>query len=117
MSQLRAVENGRTVAQVATTGKSAVIGADGTIIAESHALYTADAIIATVPLRTSSTLATRLGTLPECFLAGLALAGIGWAVAGELIRRRTRRRAELPAPPARTDHPVIDDQSKEAATT
>ena len=37
MSQLRAVETGRTVVQVATTGKSAVIGPDGTIAAASGA--------------------------------------------------------------------------------
>ncbi len=40
MSQLRAVEFGRTVVQAATTGKSAVIGPDGTIRAESGPLFT-----------------------------------------------------------------------------
>ena len=39
MSRLRAVESGRTVVQVATTGKSAVIGPDGTVRRDSGALY------------------------------------------------------------------------------
>ncbi len=40
MSQLRAVETGRTVVQVATTGMSAIIGPDGAIRAASGALFT-----------------------------------------------------------------------------
>jgi apolipoprotein N-acyltransferase len=73
MSQLRAVENGRTVLQVATTGKSAVIGPDGGIRQQSGALFTPDVIVARVPLRTAQTVATRVGSIPEYFLAALAL--------------------------------------------
>ena len=39
MSRLRAVETGRTVAQVATTGISAVVGPDGAVQARSGALF------------------------------------------------------------------------------
>ena len=80
MSQLRAVETGRTVLQVATTGMSAVIGPDGTIRQHSGALYTPDIIVASVPLRTAITLATRLGARPEYVLCGLALAALAWSV-------------------------------------
>ena len=42
MSQLRAVEHGRTVLQVATSGMSAVIGPDGSVRQRSGALFTPD---------------------------------------------------------------------------
>jgi apolipoprotein N-acyltransferase len=73
MSRLRAVETGRTVLQVATTGMSAVIGPDGGVREHSGALYTPDILEATVPLRTAQTLATRVGAVPEYLLAALAL--------------------------------------------
>jgi apolipoprotein N-acyltransferase len=80
MSQLRAVETGRAVVQVATTGKSAVIGPDGTIRDESGPLFRADILLDTVPVRTADTLATRIGALPEYVLAVLAVAGMAVVV-------------------------------------
>jgi apolipoprotein N-acyltransferase len=80
MSQLRAVESGRTVLQVATTGKSAVIGPDGRINQQSGALFTADTLVATVPLRTALTLATRVGAGPEYVLAALGIAAILFSI-------------------------------------
>ena len=44
MSQLRAVETGRSVLQVATTGISAVIAPDGRITQRSGKLFTPDII-------------------------------------------------------------------------
>ena len=88
MSQLRAVETGRTVIQAATTGKSAVIGPDGGIRDESGALYSSALLVDTIPLRTGKTLAVRVGAIPEYVLAALALAGV---VAVVLLERRTRR--------------------------
>jgi apolipoprotein N-acyltransferase len=76
MDQLRAVESGRTVVQAATTGKSAVIGPDGTIHDESGPLYSADVLVDRVPVRTGLTLATELGSWPEYVLAAVALAGL-----------------------------------------
>jgi apolipoprotein N-acyltransferase len=89
MGQLRAVENGRTVLQAATTGKSAVIGPDGGIRASSGALFTPDVLVARVPLRTARTIATRTGAVPEYLVALLAVAAIGYAVRPG---RRSRRR-------------------------
>ena len=80
MSQLRAVENGRTVLQVATTGLSAVIGPDGGIRERSGALYAPAILLARVPLRTDMTPATRLGAIPEYVLAALALAVLAWSI-------------------------------------
>jgi apolipoprotein N-acyltransferase len=100
MSQLRAVETGRTVVQAATTGKSAVIGPDGRIRDESGALFTSDLLVDTVPIRSAETLAVRLGADPEYVLMALALAGIAAVVGTD---RRTRRSA-----PKRDGRPVAD---------
>jgi apolipoprotein N-acyltransferase len=91
MTRLRAVETGRAAVQVATTGISAVIGPDGGVRMRSGALFTPDVLVATVPLRTGTTLATRLGSLPELLLAALAVLGLVFAVAP------SRRRAAVPA--------------------
>jgi apolipoprotein N-acyltransferase len=93
MSQLRAVESGRTVLQVATTGLSAVIGPDGQIRERSGKLYTPAILVASVPLRTVRTPATRVGAIPEYVLAALALAALAWSL------RPARRSADPPAAP------------------
>jgi apolipoprotein N-acyltransferase len=98
MTQLRAVEHARTTLQVSTSGISAVVGPDGTVRQRSGALFTPDVIVAMVPLRTSQTLATKLGPIPEYVLSGLALVAAAVSVLsgprGRMITaRRTRRRA------------------------
>ncbi|HVU92992.1 MAG TPA: apolipoprotein N-acyltransferase [Jatrophihabitans sp.] len=97
MGQLRAVESGRTVVQAATTGKSAIIGPDGGIRMESGPLYHSQVMVARVPVRTATTLATRVGAWPEYLLAILAALGVLAVVAGGL---RTRSRREETAPDA-----------------
>lgn len=75
MSRLRAVEHGRAVVVAATSGVSAIIAPDGSVAAESE-LFTPAALVAQVPLRSGTTLATRLGPLVEvliCLLAGGAV--------------------------------------------
>ncbi len=89
MTRLRAIEHGRTTVQVATSGKSAIIGPDGNTIAESGALFTPDVIVRSVPLSTAQTPATRLGAWPEYVLAALALAALCWASFLELRGRRS----------------------------
>ncbi|MFN2561235.1 MAG: apolipoprotein N-acyltransferase [Jatrophihabitans sp.] len=88
MAQLRAVENGRTVVQAATTGKSAVIGPDGVVRAQSGPLFGADILVQNVPLGTARTPATRLAALPEYVLAGLAVAGVAAVAVADRRRRR-----------------------------
>ncbi|MFI2781149.1 apolipoprotein N-acyltransferase [Streptomyces sp. ALB3] len=78
MSQVRAVEHGRSVVVPVTSGVSAVIRPDGRIV-EKTEMFTPDALVDEVPLRSSLTPATRLGALPEGALALLAVAGLGWA--------------------------------------
>jgi apolipoprotein N-acyltransferase len=76
MSQLRAVETGRTVLQVATTGVSAIVNPDGSVAQRSGTLFTPDILSAAIPLRTEQTVATRVGALPEYVLAALAVVAI-----------------------------------------
>ncbi|MFF8386563.1 apolipoprotein N-acyltransferase [Streptomyces kanasensis] len=87
MDRVRAVEHSRTVVVPVTSGVSAIILPDGGIVRQSR-LFTPDALVAEVPLRSSLTPATRLGVLPEAALAAVALGGLGWAA----VRGRAARR-------------------------
>lgn len=91
MSRVRAVEHSRSVVVPVTSGVSAIIRPDGTIVEESR-MFTPDALVAQVPLRSSLTPATRMGPLPEAALVALAAAGLGWAAAVAFARRRTPAR-------------------------
>ena len=95
MARLRAVEHARTVVQVATSGKSAIIDPSGRMLAESGPLFTADTLLAKVPLAGRTTLATRTGAAAEWLLVALAV--LAMLVGG---RRGTRR-----GKPARTAAP------------
>ncbi len=109
MSRLRAVESGRTVLQVATTGESAVIGPDGAVRMESGRLFDPAILVARVPVRTSLTVATRLGAWPEYALAALAVIGaVGCALASRAARRRERSRpADAPVPATPTEGEMV----------
>lgn len=89
MGRLRAIEHGQTVLVAATSGVSAIIDPDGHIQARS-AVFTPDLLVADVPVRAGSTLATRLGALPEWLLVGAA--GVALAAAAVSARRAGRRR-------------------------
>jgi apolipoprotein N-acyltransferase len=96
MSQVRAVEHGRAVVVAATSGVSAVIAPDGTV--QSHtSLFTADALVAQVPLRTTTTLATRLGAGPEIVVSVLAVLAFGAVLLRPTIGARGSRADELVA--------------------
>ncbi|WP_406002300.1 apolipoprotein N-acyltransferase [Streptomyces sp. NBC_00829] len=92
MSRVRAVEHGRSVVVPVTSGVSAVIMPDGKIVQRTQ-MFTPDALVAKVPLRSSLTPATRLGTWPEGILVLVAAGGVGWAVA-RAVRGGRLRRAE-----------------------
>lgn len=101
ISRLRAIETGRSVLQVSTVGVSGFILPDGTLVDESS-LFTATTLTGRLPLRTSPTLATRLGSTPEWLLAaaGLLAASAGARRATQTRSRRPER--EEPAPMSRT---------------
>jgi apolipoprotein N-acyltransferase len=88
MSRLRAIEHDRAVVIAATSGQSAVIAPDGAVVDRTGALYTPGVLVDRVPLRTTTTLATRLGPAPEWVLAAL---GVGAAAAGAGLAVRRRR--------------------------
>lgn len=89
MSRVRAVEHSRSVVVPVTSGVSAVIRPDGEIVAQTK-LFTPDVLVEKVPLRSSLTPATRMGTLPEALLVALAVAGLGWSAARSVRARRGR---------------------------
>ncbi|MBV6698157.1 apolipoprotein N-acyltransferase [Kitasatospora aureofaciens] len=93
MSRLRAVEHGRAVLIAATSGISAVIAPDGTVEQRTAELTPAE-LSATVPLRDGTTVADRVGAVPEWTLAVGGLLACG---AGVLVARRRRPTAGTPA--------------------
>jgi apolipoprotein N-acyltransferase len=89
-SQLRAVEEGRSVVQAAITGITAVIGPDGRISSRTG-LYQQTTVRAAVPPSQGLTPYTRFGRMIEAGLLGLAVAGVlAVGVLWWLGRRRAR---------------------------
>ncbi|MFJ9772495.1 apolipoprotein N-acyltransferase [Kitasatospora sp. NPDC101157] len=93
MSRLRAVEHGRAVLIAATSGISAVIAPDGTVEQRTAELTPAE-LSATVPLRDGTTVADRVGALPEWTLAIGGLLACGAAL---LVGRRRKPAVGTPA--------------------
>jgi apolipoprotein N-acyltransferase len=95
ISQLRAIETGRTVLQVSTTGASAIIGPDGSTIAAADHLFRPAILQANIDLETGQTPAVWLGAAPEWFLTGLAVLAAAGSV---LLSRRAKATPPAPAP-------------------
>ncbi|WP_370079422.1 apolipoprotein N-acyltransferase [Streptacidiphilus sp. MAP12-16] len=91
MSRLRAVEHGRAVVIAATSGISAVIEPDGSVLQRTQ-LATAAELEARVPLRDELTVADRVGAAPEWFLSFVGLLAV--AGAGLIARRRRSQRIQ-----------------------
>ena len=87
-SRLRAIETGRWVLQVAPTGFTAIVDADGDVV-QRTSISEQEVLQGTVGLREGLTIYTRLGNLPALLLAA-ALIAAGWVVE----RRGSRRRAD-----------------------
>jgi apolipoprotein N-acyltransferase len=83
MSRLRSIEHGRSTVVVATSGRSALIRPDGRVVAQTG-LYTPDALVDSLPLRSSHTVADRVRDVPEYLLVALGLIGLAFA-----LRRRS----------------------------
>jgi apolipoprotein N-acyltransferase len=95
MSRLRAVEHGRAVVVVATSGVSAVIDPAGRVEQRSG-VFTPAVLVADVPLRDARTPADTLGPWPERVAAVLGALALVFAA----VRRR---RPVMPAP---SDRPL-----------
>nr|WP_279591153.1 apolipoprotein N-acyltransferase [Modestobacter marinus] len=90
MSRLRAVEYGRTVVVAATSGISAVVAPDGSLVHRSE-LFTADTFVEEIAQRDSSTVAERLGAGPEWALTALGVGAVLVVAFPALARRRADR--------------------------
>ena len=88
-AQVRAVEFGRSVALASTSGISAVIAPDGSLVRSSQ-LFTPAVFVEEIARRDGATLAQRLGAAPEWALSALG-AGAVLAVAVPALRARARR--------------------------
>ncbi len=90
MSRFRAVEHGRAVVQISTVGVSGMIAPDGSLV-ERTGLFTAEQMVAALPLRTSLTLADRLGRWPGGLIDSAAAVLLVGAQVDALRRRRAAR--------------------------
>ncbi|WP_068061776.1 apolipoprotein N-acyltransferase [Nocardia xishanensis] len=86
MSRVRAVEHGRALVVAATSGVSAIVTADGAVPQQTE-LFVPAALVADLPSRSSTTLATRIGAAPEWVSAILTAAAV---VVAWSRRRRSR---------------------------
>ncbi|WP_053617669.1 apolipoprotein N-acyltransferase [Nocardiopsis sp. NRRL B-16309] len=87
ITQLRAVEHGRSAVVVSTSGVSAVVDPDGTVAYESPEAEP-DVHVAEITAMDGHTLGTRLGAAPEAVLSALGVASVLAAVV--VTRRRAR---------------------------
>ncbi len=91
MARIRAVESDRTVVYVSTTGESAIIAPNATVITRSG-LWRRAVLEARVPLNSQLTLADRVGSWPETVVIVLTLGAAAWAAAGAVTGARRSRR-------------------------
>ena len=92
MARIRAIEHDRAVVVASTTGVSAIIAPDGSLLVSTRTWRQAE-IEAWVPLRTTTTVADRLGGWPEGIITFATLAALAIALSGA-IRARRRQAAE-----------------------
>jgi apolipoprotein N-acyltransferase len=90
MSRIRAIEHGRATVQISTVGVSAVIEPNG-VVTQQTDLFTAEQMVATLPLRDTLTPATRLGSWPAWIIDALAVCVVLAGAAGAYRVRRADR--------------------------
>ncbi|MBW3640433.1 MAG: apolipoprotein N-acyltransferase, partial [Actinobacteria bacterium] len=100
MARLRAVEHGRSTVVATTSGISALVLPDGTVVVRSG-LYESAVLTAALPRRTALTVATRYGDRVEQVLAALLLVPV-------FVGLRRRGRPE----PADRQGPFVEDRSE-----
>jgi apolipoprotein N-acyltransferase len=105
MARIRAIEHDRSVVVASTTGISAIVAPDGKLLASTRT-WTPAEIEARVPLRSSISLADRLGGWPEAVIAWGTVAAVAWVI-GQAVRRRRERSAWPDSTPSRP-HSTIE---------
>jgi apolipoprotein N-acyltransferase len=111
ISRLRAVEHGRAVVIPATSGISAIITPDGTLVDRSQE-FTTDLLVRSVAVRDGRTVAGRVGAAPEWFLG--AAGGAALALCAGRARGRRLRGGPRPAPPAAAESPQLTSTTQTA---
>jgi len=96
IARIRAMEHDRSVVVASTTGVSAIIAPDGSLIARSG-IWRRALLDARVPLQSNLTLADRVGDWPEYVITFLAAAALAWAIAAAASRRARSGRDSAPA--------------------
>jgi len=96
IARIRAMEHDRSVVVASTTGVSAIIAPDGSLIAHSG-IWQRALLDARVPLQSNLTLADRVGSWPELVITFLVLAALAWAIAAAAARNARSRRSGQPA--------------------
>lgn len=97
MGRFRAVEHGRATLQISTVGVSGVIAPNGVLL-QTTELFTADQLLATLPLRTELTISDRLGDAPVVLFAVVtALAFVAGVATAPRAARATRTKRAAPA--------------------
>lgn len=105
MARIRAVEHDRSVIVSSTSGISAVIAPNGDVLERSR-IFTAATFDGPVAIQHGTTVATRLGTLPEWILTALG-AGVLLLVATFRIRDRLPPRQSPSAEPAEKEKEAV----------
>lgn len=91
MARIQAITSDRALVYASTTGESAIIAPDGTVLARTG-LWQRAVLDARVPLRSGLTLADRLAGWPEAVLTALTILALAWAV----VRAMTEGRRSAP---------------------
>jgi apolipoprotein N-acyltransferase len=112
MARMRAIEFDRSVVVASTTGVSAIIAPNGSLIAHTGTWQRAE-IEAAVPLLTSTTLALRLGSWPEAVIT-VATALALLLAAGGALRQRRRVGASAAGPVSTAGQPSTAGQASAA---
>ena len=89
IAHLRAIETGRSLVNISTVGTSAIVHSDGSEVDRLEP-FTADYMVAEVPLYDGKTPALLYGSLITAFWIMIGLAGVGLAVLVQWARRRGR---------------------------
>ena len=87
MARIQAITSDRAIAYASTTGESAIIAPDGTVLARTG-LWRRAVLDVRVPLRSGRTLADRLAGWPEAVITALAILALGCAIALTAARAR-----------------------------
>ena len=113
ISQVRAVEHGRSVVHISTVGVSGLITPDG-VVHDRSELFTRKVLAGELPLRSAMTMADRWGAIPEYVIG--AIAGLLVLIAWRRTRgeRATVRRTGTSAPGGGVDP---SDKADESTTT